>query len=232
MNYLRAVADLIRGEVPPDRLPLGDVVSLFDLYAALALSRGVDTTRRDVHDAWVVWMLVQGKDHPAMIPFDDLPASTQAEDEPFAAAIRKVAAALEPPGAEPPAESVEQAIRARFRAKTPEELHTLGHGRPFVFERIDERGIVLLLGKQRNRTSLNWDCLEGIVPFLRRHPGWVPAGGTYVVRGEHGTLDEHLKGCISRQTSRWIAVVLKEAGIVRVDKGPPLRVQLAERFRR
>ncbi len=74
-------------------------------------------------------------------------------------------------------------------------------------------------------------CLEGIVPFLRRHPGWVPAGGTYVVAGERGTLDEYLKDCISRQTSRWVAVVLQEAGVVRVDEGPPLRVQLTERFR-
>jgi len=74
-------------------------------------------------------------------------------------------------------------------------------------------------------------CLEGIVPFLRRHPGWVPAGGTCVVAGERGTLDESLKDCISRQTSRWVAVVLQEAGVVRVDEGPPLRVQLTERFR-
>ena len=127
-------------------------------------------------------------------------------------------------------EPVEQAIRARFR--TPATLHTLGEGKPFVLERIDHNGIVLLLGKQRNYTLLKWNCLEGIVPFLGRHPGWVPAGGTYVVGGVRGTLDEHLKDCISRQTSRWVAVVLKEAGVVRVDKGPPLRVQLTERFRR
>jgi hypothetical protein len=125
---------------------------------------------------------------------------------------------------------VEQAIRARFR--TPVTLHTLGQGRPFVLERIDNNGIVLLLGKQRNYTPLSWDCIEGIVPFLRRHPGWVLAGGTYVVDGELGTLDEYLKGCISRQTSRWVAVVLKEAGVVRVDNGPPLRVELVETFGR
>jgi hypothetical protein len=59
----------------------------------------------------------------------------------------------------------------------------------------------------------------------------VAAGGTYVVGGERGTLDEYLKGCITRQTSRWVAVVLQEAGVVRVDQGPPLRVELTERFR-
>jgi hypothetical protein len=124
---------------------------------------------------------------------------------------------------------VEQAIRATFR--TPVTLHTLSQGKPFVVERIDNKGIVLLLGKQRNYTPLGWDCLEGIVPFLRRRPGWVPAGGTYVMSGEPDTLDEYLKGCIARQTSRWVAVVLKQAGVVRVDPGQPLRVELIERFR-
>ena len=123
--------------------------------------------------------------------------------------------------------TVEQAIRAQFFS-TPVTLQTLGQGKPFVLDRIDRNGIVLLLGKQRNYTPLSWDCLEGIVPFLRRQPGWVRAGGTYVVGGERGTLDEHLKDCISRQTSRWVAVVLQEAGIVRVGKGPPLRVQLTD----
>lgn len=124
---------------------------------------------------------------------------------------------------------VEQAIRARFR--TPTSLHTLGRRKPFVLDRIDHNGIVLLLGAQRNYTPLGWDCLEGIVPFLRRHPGWVPAGGTYVVDGEPGTLDEHLKDCVSRQTSRWVVVVLQEAGVVRVDAGSPPRVQLTDRFK-
>jgi hypothetical protein len=123
---------------------------------------------------------------------------------------------------------VEQAIRATFN--TPATLHTLGQRKPFVMDRVDHDGIVLLLGAQRNYTPLRWECLEGIVPFLRGRPGWVPAGGTYVVGGELGTLDEYLKACISRQTSRWVAVVLKDAGVVQVDAGPPLRVRLSPRF--
>jgi hypothetical protein len=124
---------------------------------------------------------------------------------------------------------VEEAIRAAFR--TPATLYTLSRGRPFVLERIDNDGVVLLLGKKRNYTPLGWDCLEGLVPFLRRFPGWVPAGGAYVMSREPNTLDEYLKGCIARQTSRWVAVVLQKAGVVRVDPGPPLRVQLTDRFR-
>ena len=119
---------------------------------------------------------------------------------------------------------VEQAIRERFR--TPVTLYTYGQRKPFVLESLGDRGIVLLLGSQRNYTPLTWECLEGILPFLRRRPGWVHAGGTYVVAGASDTLDEHLKDCISRQTSRWVTVVLHQAGLVDVDKGPPLRLRL------
>ena len=122
---------------------------------------------------------------------------------------------------------VEQAIRSRFRP--PETLYTVGRGRPFVIDRIDRRGMVLLLGAQRNYTPLPWNCLEGIVQFLQSHPGWIDAGGTYVVGGAQGTLDEHLKRCISRQTSRWVTVVLHEAGIVDIDDGPPLQLRLRRR---
>lgn len=92
MNYLREVAVRIRHEVPPDQLPEADPTLLFDLYAALALSTGTRTTGREVHDAWVVWMLAQGESHPAMVPYDELEAGIQAADEPFAEAIRRVAA--------------------------------------------------------------------------------------------------------------------------------------------
>ncbi len=119
---------------------------------------------------------------------------------------------------------VEQAIRARFR--TPETLYTYGQRKPFVLDRLDQRGIVLLLGAQRNYTPLTWECLEGIIPFLRSRRGWISAGGTYLVEGEQDTLDEHLKNCIARQTSRWVTVVLREAGLVDVDMGPPLRLRL------
>jgi hypothetical protein len=111
-------------------------------------------------------------------------------------------------------------------------LHTFRRGRLFELKRIGDRGIVLLLGEGRHYTPLSWECLEGIVPFMRRYSGWITAGGTYVTSGETGSLDEHLKNCITRQTSRWVAVVLAEADVVRVDEGPPLRVRLTEAFAR
>lgn len=91
MTYLRDIAGAIRGEIDVDRLPTGDIDLLFDLYAVLALIRGMDTTRRDVHETWVAWMLAEGEQHPSMVPFEDLPPDVQTEDEPFARAIRTVA---------------------------------------------------------------------------------------------------------------------------------------------
>lgn len=76
---------------------------------------------------------------------------------------------------------------------TVRPLQSWLRGKPFVLERIDNKGIVLLLGEQRNYTPMEWDCLEGIVPFLRRLPGLVPAGGTYVVGGEPDTPAELLR---------------------------------------
>jgi hypothetical protein len=90
VTYLRDIAGAIRGEIDVDRLPTGDTDLLFDLYAVLALIRGVDTTRRDVHEAWVAWMLDEGEHHPSMVPFEDLPTEVQEEDEPFVRAIRTV----------------------------------------------------------------------------------------------------------------------------------------------
>ena len=124
---------------------------------------------------------------------------------------------------------VQQAVRSQFRGAAT-TLHTIGRSSPFVLDRVDADGIVLLLGRGRHVTAIDWECLEGVVPFLRQRPGWVAAGGTYKVQGEIDTLDEHLKDCANRQTSRWVTVVLKEAGVVLVDPGPPLRLRLAPRF--
>lgn len=91
MSYLDVIAGRIASEAhepPPDaeRRPL------FLMYAVLALTRGADVTRPDVHHAWVAWMALQGHEtHPSMVPFNDLPESVKAEDEPYVRAIQRVA---------------------------------------------------------------------------------------------------------------------------------------------
>ena len=91
MTYLRQIADEIRLRIGDAEFTDYDAAPLFDLYAVLALAKGVDTTARDVHDVWVAWMLARGTSHPAMVPYDELSPEVQAADEPFAEAIRAVA---------------------------------------------------------------------------------------------------------------------------------------------
>jgi hypothetical protein len=68
---------------------------LFGLYAVLARVKGGRVTAADVHDAWSAWMADRNPTHRSRRPFAELDAETQAADEPFVAAIRAVASALE-----------------------------------------------------------------------------------------------------------------------------------------
>jgi hypothetical protein len=84
-NYVAAtIAELT--ETLPDCEP-----DLIRLYALLALTSGKFTTEREVHDAWAIWRHATNPNHPALIPFDDLSATTQALDTPYAEAIRAAA---------------------------------------------------------------------------------------------------------------------------------------------
>ena len=94
MTYMRQLADSIQDSVG-DRLALDGGDSLALLYALLARTKGTAVTNEDVHDAWVTWCELRGRNHASAVPFRDLSADTQAKDTPLAAAIRDVAAALE-----------------------------------------------------------------------------------------------------------------------------------------
>lgn len=91
MSYLDLIAGRIAAEAHEPALD-AERRPLFLMYAVLALTRGADVSREDVHHAWVAWMALQGHDdHPSMVPFNDLPESVKAEDEPYVKAIRQVA---------------------------------------------------------------------------------------------------------------------------------------------
>ena len=119
---------------------------------------------------------------------------------------------------------VQRAIRAAVPSGA--RLSTPARGAPFVVARVDDRGIVLLLGEQQAWTPLTWDCLEGIVPFLAGK-GWVEIGSRYETRVDPNTLDGYLKGCLKRATAGWVAAVLERSGLVEIDRRRPARVRLA-----
>lgn len=121
---------------------------------------------------------------------------------------------------------VERAIRSKLTAGS--RLHTISRSSPFLLDQIDRKGIVLDLA-MRWATRLSWECLEGTVLFLRAR-GWVRAGGIHSLQSAPGSLDEYLKGCVKRDTTNWVVVVLRDAGVIEVDAGPPLMLRLSPAF--
>lgn len=93
-NYITEIASRIRAEIDPDKLPDRGLDQLFASYALLALSRGVEVTNEDVHDAWSAWATEFSPDSDAIVPYDELASDVQAQDTIFRDAIRSVARSL------------------------------------------------------------------------------------------------------------------------------------------
>jgi hypothetical protein len=95
MNYLDQIAVEIHraadgdAEIDPDDLPL------YRIYAVLALAKGTKVTAEDVHDAWSAWRADTQPDHRSIVPFEELSPRVQSMDEPYVAAIRRVASLRE-----------------------------------------------------------------------------------------------------------------------------------------
>ena len=119
--------------------------------------------------------------------------------------------------------SVQRALRRKL--STGDLLYTNAQRAEFEIGEIDNDGLTLLLGTGRHPKKILWACWEGI-PDMLFHKGWVKVGGTFSMDGEPDTLDEYLKGFTGVLTSRWVARVLEEAGVVETDRGPPLMIRL------
>lgn len=90
-NYLDAVALMIREEVPIEALPdHSDAMPLFRTYAVLLEALGQEVSARDVHNAWVAWMLDRDEIHDALVPYEALAPEVAKQDLPFVQAIHRV----------------------------------------------------------------------------------------------------------------------------------------------
>lgn len=125
---------------------------------------------------------------------------------------------------------IERAIRATFLP--PVTLETLARRKPFTLAAIDDEGILLVLGETESRARVSWECLEGVPSFLHQHRGWIRAGGSHAATGEPGTLDEHLKRDLPTHVANYVTRVLRDAGVVEVARGLPVRLRLRERATR
>ena len=93
MNYLDTIAAAIQRTAHPDAVTLDDL-PLYRLYAVLLLAKGQAVTAADVHNAWVAWASEHQPTSPHLKPFAALSSHIQHKDEPYAEAIRAVAARL------------------------------------------------------------------------------------------------------------------------------------------
>jgi hypothetical protein len=95
-NYASAAIDDVDAQMPD---PLPD--DLLRLYALLALTKGRETTLKDVHDAWAIWRQVSNRSHRSLLPFAELSRDVQEMGRPYMDAIHRAvppASLAEPPG--------------------------------------------------------------------------------------------------------------------------------------
>ena len=85
-NYVQAVIRELNALLP------GLENELVNLYALLVLTRGAETTLKDVHDAWGVWRNLTNPTHKSLVPFDQLSLEVQELDRKYMEAIHKAAA--------------------------------------------------------------------------------------------------------------------------------------------
>jgi hypothetical protein len=91
VTYIDEIAQAVRALVDPAILPKTDVERLFRIYAVLVLTKGVEVTVEDVHDAWAAWECDRKPESASIVPFDQLTPRVRAMDEPFVEAIHHVA---------------------------------------------------------------------------------------------------------------------------------------------
>lgn len=92
--YLDNIASTIRQQIAERHLPSTHSDELLLLYAVLLRAKGDTVTNSDVHDAWSAWMVKRDRNHPSLLPYDELNPEVQSEDQLFTTAIRTAAGHL------------------------------------------------------------------------------------------------------------------------------------------
>lgn len=90
-TYLEEDAALIYSCLPSEATPPDGSEDLFLLYALLMRAKGVSVEASDVHDAWSTWMLIGGRSHVSLRPYDALDSRIQREDTHYVTAIKRAA---------------------------------------------------------------------------------------------------------------------------------------------
>lgn len=96
MNYLERVAASIASQCGDTYSDSDYIMSESDrllwlAYALLCVTKGVETTSRDVHDAWSLWASLHFPTHYSLVPFDQLTPDVQTYDDQYRDAIHAAA---------------------------------------------------------------------------------------------------------------------------------------------
>jgi hypothetical protein len=165
-------------------------------------------------------------------------ASTQVQDAalvelPTTCGVAKMLGTIETPhrgmirqGRKQKMGPVEKAIRTGVAAGMV--LGTVPNGAPFKIGEMDDQHFRFFIGAEQTLTTFKWQCLEDVVPFLKRSAvAWVRIGSVRSVSSTPGTLDHFLKNCgPNRMTSNYVAAVLERAGVVEARTQRPAAVRL------
>jgi hypothetical protein len=96
MNYIDEVKHELANHIKVGK-------GLMRVYSVLVLTKGEETTLKDVHDVWAVninenWDTDKLGDHWSVITFDQLSPETQAKDQGYVDGIRETARILKERG--------------------------------------------------------------------------------------------------------------------------------------
>jgi len=89
-TYIEEIATRVKNVWAPQcALTEGDR-TIYLIFAILALTKGTDTTKEDVHHALDAWNVLIDPEFKGVVPFDEMPAYIQNSAQPFVDAIHKV----------------------------------------------------------------------------------------------------------------------------------------------
>ena len=80
MNYIDKAKNLLANKIRVNK-------NLLDLYLLLVLTKGKNTTLKDVHDAWVIDKNRTFPEHWSLKPFEELSVEVQEKDREYQEAI-------------------------------------------------------------------------------------------------------------------------------------------------
>lgn len=84
MNYVEEIQEELVKKIKVNK-------NLLSLYSLLVLTKGINVTLKDVHDAWALDKNRTFPEHYSIVPFEELPYEVQQKDFYYANAIREVA---------------------------------------------------------------------------------------------------------------------------------------------